>query len=108
MKKTIDNISKAARRDHRPDVRFDNDKCVSVYACVYVCVRLHMRMHGRMRSYVSKFRDNNRTAHLPFNSFSFSTSLAMDTAMSTFHQLLLSNSYARLAEVWLYFQICIY
>ena len=37
MKKTIDNISKAARRDHRPDVRFDNDKCVSVYACI--CVR---------------------------------------------------------------------
>lgn len=33
----------------------------NVHACTCTCVG------GRARSCVSKFRDNNRTAHLPFN-----------------------------------------
>lgn len=36
----IDNVSKTARRDRRPDIAFDNDKCT--------CVRMYARVYTYM------------------------------------------------------------
>lgn len=60
---------------------------------VLTMINVHVHMHTWRRSYVSKFRDNNRNSASASQQSLFlsSSRVTMDTIMSTFQRLLSSN-----------------